>query len=183
MGGRSRSKQSSRGVAGSRSGGATRRKGRSPARSEALVLSWVLPTKLAVGRLPRMGDGATLAQAGIRTVVAFCAETEGMWPEDVTDQFRCHRLVLPDSHYDREMEAGELTTAVELLHEQLQGHGPVYVHCLAGVERSPTVCVAYLCRYHRLEMWEALNWLKSIHPRTMLPESHLRALRVFTQGG
>jgi len=70
----------------------------------------------------------------------------------------------------------DLATAIDLLCETLQTRGPVYVHCLAGIERSPTVCLAYLCRYQNLQVWEALNWLKSIHARTGITSEQLRVV-------
>ncbi len=53
------------------------------------------------------------------------------------------------------------------------------MHCLAGIERSPTVCIAYLCRYHNLEIWEATNWLKEIHPRSHPSASGMKAIQDF----
>ena len=41
----------------------------------------------------------------------------------------------------------QIAEAVEKLHGLLDNH-VVYVHCFAGVGRSPLVCAAYLARYH-----------------------------------
>lgn len=146
------------------------------------LMSWVIPGQLAVGKLPRSEDRTKLVRADIKTVLTLCAEQEGQLPEDIIRSFLCRRFVLPDSHYTTELTIGELNRAVELVRECiLQRQAPVYVHCLAGIERSPTVCVAYLCRYHCLELWEAMNWLKQVHPQTALNESQLRALRDYAQ--
>ncbi|OLP15696.1 hypothetical protein BST81_25030 [Leptolyngbya sp. 'hensonii'] len=139
-------------------------------------MSWVIPGKLAVGGSPQPGDSAVLAQANIRVVLSLCANSEEPLPEDVSQSFRCLRLVLPDSHYRSEMKPSQLMAAVDMIQHSIEHHLPIYVHCLAGIERSPTVCIAYLCRYRNLELWEALNWLKQVHPLSMPTESQLRAV-------
>jgi protein-tyrosine phosphatase len=48
----------------------------------------------------------------------------------------------------------------------LQPQGPVYVHCVAGVERSPLVCMAWLVRRHSLSPQRALDYLMEVHPGT-----------------
>jgi predicted protein tyrosine phosphatase len=144
-------------------------------------ISWVIPGKLAVGPLPKRGDETLLHQENIRAVVTLCAEKEGSLPETLIQTIACQRYVLPDSHYDVEMTAEQLAQAIELVQTQIQNYETVYVHCLAGMERSPTVCVGYLCRYHRLELWEAINWVKQVHPRTALSEAQLKALRLLGQ--
>ncbi|MCS6813466.1 MAG: dual specificity protein phosphatase family protein [Cyanobacteria bacterium] len=158
--------------------------GRRPARERRSLthVDWVLPGKLAVGASPQPGDSAILRQAGIQVVFSLCGASEESLPRDVEEQFRCLRLVLPDSRYKREIKPSQLHAALDIIHHSVQNQLPIYVHCYAGVERSPTVCIAYLCKYHNLELWEALNWLKQVHPATMPQESQLKAVRNYLQG-
>ena len=145
-------------------------------------LSWVIPGKLAVGGIPQAADDhLTLANANIKVVLSLCAEIEGSLPETVTRNFNCLRFILPDRYYTTQVETHQLDKAVEIVHQSVQNQLPIYVHCLAGIERSPTVCIAYLCRYQNLELWEALNWVKQVHPSAMPNESQLRVLREFVQ--
>ena len=144
-------------------------------------IDWVIPGKLAVGGLPQSEDIVTLSRANIKVVLSLCAEIEGSLPEVVRRDFNCLRLILPDRYYTTEIEISQLDQAVGIVHQSLQNQLPIYVHCLAGIERSPTVCIAYLCRYQNLELWEALNWVKQAHPSTMPNESQLRVLREFSQ--
>lgn len=147
--------------------------------SSPLSISWVIPGKLAVGRLPRVGEGAQLASQNIKVVLSLCAEVEGTLPEDIREHFQCLKYCLPDSHYDTEMQVSDLAAAVALVHQTIEQQLPLYIHCLAGMERSPTVCIAYLCRYHHLELWEAVNWLKQVHSRTLPTEAQLRVIREY----
>ncbi len=144
-------------------------------------MSWVIPGKLAVGAAPQFGDSALLAQAGIQVVFSLCGTSEGQLPSDVEQQFRCLRLVLPDSRYKSEIKSAQLKAAVEIIQHSVQNELPIYVHCLAGVERSPIVCIAYLCKHYNLELWEALNWIKQAHPAAMPQESQLKAVRHYLQ--
>lgn len=141
------------------------------------AISWVIPGKLAVGGSPKPGDSVLLSRVNVKVVFSLCANSEEALPEDVTRSFHCLRLVLPDSHYKTEIKISQLAAAVDIIQHSIQNQLPIYVHCLAGVERSPTVCIAYLCRYYNLELWEAVNWLKQVHPYSMPSESQIRAVR------
>ena len=145
------------------------------------TISWVIPGKLAVGSLPRSGFEKQLAEANIKTILSLCDRHEGILPAEITDNFQCIRLVLPDRHYETEITAEQINQAVEIIHHSLKNNQAVYVHCLAGIERSPTVCIAYLCRYNKLELWEAFNWLKEVHPRSQPSPAGVRALREFSK--
>ena len=145
------------------------------------TISWVIPKKLAVGSLPQVGVGDELLKANIKIVFSLCSELEGTLPDDISQNFKCLRLVLPDRHYTTELTVEQLAQAVEIVREHLENDLPVYIHCLAGVERSPTVCIAYLCRYQNLQLWEAVSWLKQAHPRSMPSTSELRVIGEFIQ--
>ena len=142
-------------------------------------IHWILPQKLAVGRLPRLDDVSDLMQANIKVILSLCAPQEGSLPAAIIQQFHCQRYVLPDSHYKTQLEVRQIAAVVEIINSHLQKQAPIYVHCLAGMERSPSACIAYLCRYHGLELWEALHWVKQVHRRTRLTDSQIKVLREF----
>lgn len=144
-------------------------------------LSWVIPGKLAVGGLPRPGDEATFAQNGIQAILSLCDQCEGELPIPIQQEFECRQITLPDSHYAYALEVKQIAEAVELVQHSIQNQMPIYVHCLAGVERSPTICAAYLCRYYNLEIWEAMNWLKQAHPNSMPTTTQVQVLRDFIE--
>jgi len=154
-----------------------------PVARTLLSVDWVIPGKLAVGRLPQDGDEVQLAKANIKAVLSLCAEQEGILPPEITQNpnYKCFRLVLPDRHYTTQMTAEQLAQAVAIVWENIQNNPPIFVHCLAGIERSPTVCIAYLCKYHKMQLWEAANWLKQVHPTSLPNDSELRAIRELIQ--
>ena len=145
-------------------------------------LDWVIPGKLAVGGLPQPGDSKILARSGIKVVFSLCSGQEGKLPPDVLQKFYCLRLSLPDSRYATQLHSVQIAKAVGVIHKSLHKQWPIYVHCLAGIERSPTVCTAYLCRYYKLEIWEAISELKRVRPESMPTEMQIRVLQEFLNG-
>ncbi len=153
----------------------------SSSNGELKPLRWVITHKLAVGPLPIMDMRSQFQQAGIKAILSLCSEEEGMLPTGFEQDFQCHRWQLPDSHYDESMTVTQLAQAVEIVRQAILNRQPIYVHCLAGMERSPTVCVAYLCQYEHLELWEALNWLKQTNRRTTLTPEQVQVIQSFIQ--
>ncbi|GJQ86525.1 hypothetical protein Trydic_g10425 [Trypoxylus dichotomus] len=51
-----------------------------------------------------------------------------------------------------------------LIHKNISMGRRVLVHCVAGVSRSATFCIAYLMKYHRMTLLEAYNHVKLKRP-------------------
>ena len=68
------------------------------------------------------------------------------------------RVPIPDLD-DRLLRAG-LTEAVSGVLKGLNKDRPVYVHCTAGVNRSPTVAIAVLASHFDLGFHKALSWVQ-----------------------
>ena len=50
-------------------------------------------------------------------------------------------------------------------------YGPVYTHCVFGIERSPLVCMAWLVKHYDLTPTQALDYLMDVNTFTNpLPE-------------
>ena len=138
---------------------------------------WILQGELAVGPLPNSESMADWMTYGFKSVLTVCSEQEGSPPSELVDSVSWRRIPLVDSHYDVPMAGAELSKAVESAQELVKSAKPLYVHCVAGMERSPSVCVAYLCRYKGMPLWEALNWVKQSNPRTNIIDSQLNAIQ------
>lgn len=146
-------------------------------------IDWVLVNSLAVGPAPRTERHLQrLLEAGIRAVLSLCAETEAPAPAGLEDQFCCKRLVLPDHLIGRVPDIAELQHALFHLRE-LRKEGPVFVHCVAAMERSPLVCMAWLMQQEGLNSTEALDYLMQVHPGTNPLPGQLALLRQINRDG
>jgi atypical dual specificity phosphatase len=146
--------------------------------SEKPAFRWIVDGKLAVGPIPNPISLQQLQAAGFKSVLTLCAAAERELPPEVPQQFHWQRLVLPDHSYEEKMQPEQLAEAVAFVDGAMrQNQAPVYVHCLAGMERSPSVCVAYLCLHQGMEVWEALNWVKQRNSRTNLNNDQVQAIQ------
>jgi hypothetical protein len=129
-------------------------------------VDWVLVQELAIGPAPRAERHLErLAAEGVRGVLSLCGEEEAPPPGGLEQRFACRRVVLPDHRAGRMPVAEELGQALVALAE-LRRAGPVFVHCVAAMERSPLVCLAWLVRQRGLSPQRALDYLMQVHPGT-----------------
>ncbi len=145
--------------------------------TRSISLHWIIQNRLAVGPIPTLETAESLKAFGIRSILTLCGEEEGKLAPQVPTDFQWQRFLLPDSHYAEKMTAEKLKAAIDLARDFIKTDAPLYVHCLAGMERSPTVCVGYLCLYEKMQVWEALNLVKSNNPRTNITPDQIQVLQ------
>ena len=146
-------------------------------------IDWVLMNALAVGPAPSAEHHLQrLHEAGICAVLSLCSEAEAPAPAGLMDQFCCRRFVLPDHRSGRLPDIDELQQALCHLKE-LRKEGSVFVHCVAAMERSPLVCMAWLMQQEGLNSTEALDYLMQVHPGTNPLPGQLALLRQINRNG
>jgi len=129
-------------------------------------ISWVLIDELAVGPAPAADRHLQrLEDSGIRSILSLCSVDEAPPPNALSTRFQCDRIVLPDHRSGHPPVLEEVLDALTSL-QQLRTYGPVFVHCVAAMERSPLICLAWLVREHQLEPQAALDYLMQVHPGT-----------------
>jgi hypothetical protein len=129
-------------------------------------LDWVLVEELAIGPAPRADRHLDYLEAeGIKAVLSLCGPQEAALPGGLGERFAHQRWVLPDHRAGRLPQPAELDGALEAL-ASLREQGPVYVHCVAAMERSPLVCLAWLVSRHQQSPEQALDYLMQVHPGT-----------------
>ena len=147
-------------------------------KSASPKINWIVRRELAVGPIPLDKERQSLLlESGICSMLTLCSEAEGTPPETLSTRLNWSRIPLQDSHSDTSIVIADLARAVDQVHEYIQSSAPLYVHCVAGMERSPSVCVGYLYKYKKIELWEALNWVKQANPRTNILDSQLKAIQ------
>ena len=131
-----------------------------------LNFDWVLINKLGVGSFPRSETHLKiLKQKKIISILTLCDPLEGQLSTQFQEEFNCENFIIPDHRSKRLPTKNEIDLVINLL-EKLILKGPVYVHCFAGVERSPLVCMAYLMKHNKISRQDALEYLMQIHPST-----------------
>ena len=129
-------------------------------------IDWVLVNELAIGTPPKnKKDLIKLKNEKVKSVLSLCSQEEAILAERINDIFICKRIYLPDHKTGKNIELKELLKALSIL-EDLIRYGPVFVHCVAAVERSPIVCMGWLVKKHNLSPIQALEYLMQAHPGT-----------------
>ena len=129
-------------------------------------LNWVLINEVAIGPAPlKQSHLDQIKKEGIKSIFSLCSEKEAPTPEGIKDQFNCQRFILPDHKTGKFPTSEELNKALVKLEEIIE-KGPVFVHCVAAMERSPLICMAWLIKKHNLNTQQSLDYLMQIHPGT-----------------
>ena len=129
-------------------------------------IDWVLIQELAIGPAPRAERHLDcLESEGVAAVLSLCGAGEAPVLPAMEQRFVVRRVILPDHRHERLPRLDELKAALVAL-EALRAQGPVYVHCVAAMERSPLVCLAWLVTRHGLSPQRALDYLMQVHPGT-----------------
>jgi atypical dual specificity phosphatase len=122
-------------------------------------LSPILPNKLLIGSCPMTeGDIIQLNSAGITAVLNLQTDDD-IRNRDIDwagmeDAYRRHGVVIrrfPIEDFSPSDMRRKLRAGVRILDELIRAGHVVYLHCNAGINRSPTLAVAYL---HWAEKWD-----------------------------
>ena len=126
-------------------------------------LDWVLNNELAVGPAPlKESHFEYLANKNIKSILNLCNEKEAPIDEKFKLLFNFKRFTLPDHKVNKEIEIDEIKQIINII-ESLKSSGAVYIHCYAGVERSPLICMAWLISKHKLSPQRSLDYLMEVH--------------------
>ncbi len=118
-----------------------------------LDIVWLEPG-FALGSRPYAGQQQAIAQLGIRVVVALHEPAEGEgagWEEQGI------RYVLVPTRDWVAIPAANFDRVVEVVSDCLHSATPVFLHCLAGINRAPTFAAAVLCQVRGLTVEAALK--------------------------
>lgn len=139
-------------------------------------INWVLIDEILVGNAPRKEKHINLLKSkGIKSILSLCSSKEVEFVDDLKNYFLWDQIVLPDHSYERIISAKEVKNALEKL-SNLKQKGPVFVHCVAAVERSPLICMAWLVKYKKMKPSVAMNYLMQVNPGTNPLPSQLKIL-------
>jgi hypothetical protein len=141
-----------------------------------LPYSWVLTGRLALGPMPASASHwQQLEQAGLRARFSCCYPQE-LGPVPPPPHWHSDGVPLPDHRRQETLTQQRLVEAVVRAERLLQTGDPVYLHCMAGIERSPLLAVALTARQRDLSLFEALDWVRRCHPPALPIASQLALL-------
>jgi hypothetical protein len=142
-----------------------------------LRYSWILADRLAVGERPR--SFAELRLLGFRAILSLQEESEP-GPEDGPGEGqRFRRVAIQDGLWGGVPSVAEIREAVGVVREYQAAGLCTYVHCYAGIGRSPSVCIAYLASSEGLGLGEACRRVAALHPQTEPTAAQLAAVALF----
>jgi len=124
---------------------------------------WVRSRRLAIGAFPLdPAHWAALESQGLRAVFSCCDPSEAHWSPP--EHWQRHRCPLPDHRQPHSLQAPQLLKAIQVATAMVEAGQPLYLHCWAGIERSPLLAIALQCSAWHLDLFEALAWVKRHHP-------------------
>ena len=138
--------------------------------------SWVLTHRLAIGPMPScQAHWQQLEEAGLRSRFSCCYPQE-QGPAAVPAHWRSESFALPDHRRQQRLDPECLAAALDLAEQLLDEGPPLYLHCLAGIERSPLMAVGLTARRRRIDIYTALDWVRRCHPASLPIYSQLELL-------
>ena len=140
-------------------------------------INWVLFNKLAISRYPKTQEEVNLIKKlGIKNILQLCSEDEFECVTDIKKYFNHSIFFLPDHRSPKELKKYDLKKTLEILTNFIM-QGPTLVHCLAGKERSPLVCLTYLVKEEKINFDSALEYISEVNPGSCPIKSHLQLVR------
>ena len=134
--------------------------------AEQFRINWVLRNELAVGPAPRTEDDLNVIKtSGIRNIISLCNKEESKKIALNCEIFNFFSYPLPDHKANIAPSINQINEVLDKLNE-FKKSGPSFVHCLAGIERSPLICMAWLIRECSLDLETSLQYLMKVNPST-----------------
>ena len=132
---------------------------------------WILINELAIGTAPRKSvDLDYIEGEKIKSILTLCSEEEAKLAENIEKRFIHKRIFLPDHRTGIFPEKSQINEVIITL-EEFMKRGSVFVHCVAAMERSPLICMAWLISKKNLDLNQSLDYMMQVHPGTSpLPE-------------
>lgn len=125
--------------------------------------------KLFVGPAAHPQDILHLKRAGVTAVLSLQEPVRDL-PEAAIERIRaaCGDAIVYRNVGVRDYDPHDLIRRLPVVLDELRdlhraGH-VIYVHCCEGVNRSPSVVLAYLVRIEGMQVDDALEFLRSVDP-------------------
>ncbi|GAB4844295.1 hypothetical protein Ancab_037658 [Ancistrocladus abbreviatus] len=132
---------------------------------------------LLLGAVPFPADVPHLKELGVGGVVTLNEPYETLVPTNVYHAHNINHLVIPTRDYLFAPSYGDISKAVDFIHENESCGKTTYVHCKAGRGRSTTIVLCYLVEHKEMTPDAAYEYVRSIRPRVLLASSQWQAVQ------
>lgn len=114
---------------------------------------------LYVGGASAAKDRESLLQVGVTHIINCAANVA---PDFFPNDFLYYNIRLRD-HSSQDI-ARHFYNVFDFIEKARRRGGRVFVHCVKGISRSPTMAIAYLMWYKRIGMYKALDFIRQARP-------------------
>ena len=140
--------------------------------------SWILPDQLAVGSFPKEDSSVfKLRREGITAVLSLTEEDEIEVPSEIKHNFVWERVAIPDGYTGGVPSVEQFEHASAILQRWSKKMHAIYVHCLAGVGRSPSVCSLFVVAKQGKTLEDAIAFVKEQHSYAAPDEHQVRVMK------
>ena len=143
-------------------------------------INWILINEIAISPAPKKEKEFELIKKnGISSILCLCNERE--YPNIFKfnqPRFKVIRKPLPDHRANKLPEFRQYEDVIKEI-EKLKKEGPILIHCLHAIERSPMICLIWLVLSQKIDFYEALEYLMSVHKTTNPSSLQLQHLKKF----
>lgn len=122
---------------------------------------------------------AMMQQLGVTFVINVTAVTELTDTPLPAEDTRYLRIPVKDNK-EANLER-YFHEVADMIEEESNAGGVTLVHCVAGISRSATLCLAYLMKHHRMSLKDAYNHTKAKRPQVRPNVSFVKQLMDFEQ--
>ncbi len=138
-------------------------------------VAWIEPG-LAIGCRPFAAQRAAIRALGIETVISL----HDAYPDEARDweTLGVEWLAFP-TRDTVEIPLGRFTEIVQAVLQRRRAGRSILLHCLAGINRAPTLAAAVLCQRDNLTVDEALTRIRAVRPSASPTPEQLASLRAW----
>ncbi|MFN5119194.1 MAG: hypothetical protein ACK5FE_13765 [Cyanobacteriota bacterium] len=126
--------------------------------------SWILSNHLAIGPMPRTeAHWQQLEEAGFKARFSCCYPEEQRFAP-IPPHWKTAGVAIPDHREQETLTEEKLFEAIQTAENLLKESYPIYLHCLAGRERSSLMAIALTARSKKIDIFSSLDWVRRCHP-------------------
>ena len=141
------------------------------------LFNWVLTNELAIGNAPKNNVAVEkLKKENIVSIISLCSEQESKLDDNIQNLFDCNRIILPDHKSGRYPSLDELVKVLDVI-EKLKNNRPIFVHCVAAMERSPLISIAFLHLKKGFSIVQSCDYVKQQNISTIVNTNQLKYIK------